>query len=157
MGRKELSRMRIGFTLVELLIVILIVGILTGIMVLSATSTTDSAKASIVISNLRNVKAAGFLWFSSNINSTDVELTNEWTDANMREHMLNYFYDRRIYDYEFIRIPGLGYLIGEPNVLSSVINRAIMQKPGFTLFDDNGVAFVYPVPEGNATVCIKVK
>lgn len=51
-----------AFTLVELLIVVIIVGILAAMMLLSAGAATDSAKATRIISDLRNVKAAALLY-----------------------------------------------------------------------------------------------
>ena len=51
-------KMRKGFTLIELLIVIIIIGILAAAMLLSTGSATSAAKASTIISDLRNMKAA---------------------------------------------------------------------------------------------------
>lgn len=51
-----------GFTLVELLIVIIIVGIIAGMTMLSAGAAIDSAKATKIISDLRNMKAAAVLY-----------------------------------------------------------------------------------------------
>ena len=156
-GGIELRRMRMGFTLVELLIVIFIIGILASTMILSIVSTSDSAKASVVVSNLRHAKAAGLMWFASNASSTDIEFVSEWTNASMRDNLERYVDSARIYNYDFFLVPSVGYLIGEPNVNSAVINRAIKNATGIRLLDANGVAFVYPVPEGEVTVCIKVK
>ena len=58
-----------GFTLVELLIVIMIIAILAGMMLLATGSATDSAEATKIINDLRNVKSASLLYYADN---------NEW-------------------------------------------------------------------------------
>jgi general secretion pathway protein G len=55
-----------GFTLVELLIVIMIIAILAGMMMLASGSATDSAEATRVINDLRNLKAAMLLYYADN-------------------------------------------------------------------------------------------
>ncbi|PIE54980.1 MAG: prepilin-type cleavage/methylation domain-containing protein [Dethiosulfovibrio peptidovorans] len=57
-----------GFTLVELLIVIIIIGILAGAMLLVAGSSTDKANATKIVSNLRTIKAAALLYYADNNN-----------------------------------------------------------------------------------------
>ena len=66
--KKRLQRKgaRKGFTLVELLIVIIIIGILAGAMMLVAGTSRDAAEASKIISDLRNVKAAALMWLTEN-------------------------------------------------------------------------------------------
>ncbi|WP_303322887.1 prepilin-type N-terminal cleavage/methylation domain-containing protein [Cloacibacillus evryensis] len=55
-----------GFTLVELLIVIIIIGILAGMMMLSTGAATDTAEATKIVSDMRNVKAACIMYFLDN-------------------------------------------------------------------------------------------
>ena len=54
--RKNIKRK--GFTLVELLIVIVVIGILSAMMMLSSTEAVSSAKAARIVADLRNVKTA---------------------------------------------------------------------------------------------------
>ena len=53
-----------GFTLVELLIVIIIIGILAGMMMLAAGAATDKAEATKIVANMRNIKAAAIMYYS---------------------------------------------------------------------------------------------
>lgn len=55
-----------GFTLVELLIVIVIIGILAGMMMLSTGGATDSATATKIVSDMRNLKAAAVMYYLDN-------------------------------------------------------------------------------------------
>lgn len=55
-----------GFTLVELLIVVIIIGILAGMMMLSAGSATDKAEAVKIVSNIRNIKSAVLMYYVDN-------------------------------------------------------------------------------------------
>ena len=58
---------RKGFTLVELLIVIVVIGVLSAMMMLSSTEAVSSAKAADIISNLRNLKTAVVSWYADNL------------------------------------------------------------------------------------------
>lgn len=53
-----------GFTLVELLIVVIIIGILAGMMMLSSGSATDKAEATKIVSDMRNVKSGALMCYA---------------------------------------------------------------------------------------------
>ena len=55
-----------GFTLVELLIVIIIIAILAGMLLLATGSATDSADATKIINDLRNLKGATMMYYVDN-------------------------------------------------------------------------------------------
>ena len=76
-----------GFTLVELLIVIVIIGILAGSLLLVMGSGTDKANATKVVSDTRTLKAASLMFFADK----DV-----WPDAGDidEEHDLAAYLDR---------------------------------------------------------------
>lgn len=62
---------RKGFTLVELLIVIVVIGILSAMMMLSSTEAVTSAKASNIVSNLRNFKTAAMAMYVDYLDKMD--------------------------------------------------------------------------------------
>lgn len=55
-----------GFTLVELLVVIVIISILASILMVSSAQSQRSAKANTIINNLRNLSTAALLYYSDN-------------------------------------------------------------------------------------------
>jgi len=72
---------RQGFTLVELLIVIIVIGILAGGMMLASGSATDSAKASTLVSELRNAKAAGIMFLGDNTDMQWTAIVSSWSTS----------------------------------------------------------------------------
>ena len=60
---------RKGFTLVELLIVIVVIGILSAMMMISSTEAVTSAKASNIVSNLRNLKTAALALYTDSMDN----------------------------------------------------------------------------------------
>ncbi len=70
---------RKGFTLVELLIVIVVIGVLSAMMMLSSTEAVSSAKAADIISDLRNLKTAALAWYADNIDYVDGKVTSTST------------------------------------------------------------------------------
>ncbi|MBQ7197128.1 MAG: type II secretion system protein [Synergistaceae bacterium] len=66
-----MKRSKRGFTLVELLIVIVVIGVLSAMMMLSSTEAVSSAKAADIINNLRNWKTATLEWYTDNLDKVD--------------------------------------------------------------------------------------
>ena len=66
-----MKRTRKGFTLVELLIVIVVIGILSAMMMLSSTEAVTSAEASNIVSNLRNLKTAALALYTDELDYAD--------------------------------------------------------------------------------------
>lgn len=73
---KKVLKKRTGFTLVELLIVIIIIGILAGAMLLVAGSGTDKAEATKIVSDMRSIKAATLLYYADKAGSATVAVPN---------------------------------------------------------------------------------
>jgi len=74
-----------GFTLVELLIVLIIIGILAGALLLVAGAGTDKAQATKIVSDLRSMKAAALMCYAdNNAWPTAVASLEEYMEANLK-------------------------------------------------------------------------
>jgi general secretion pathway protein G len=78
-----------GFTLVELLIVIIIIGILAGALLLAAGAGTDKANATKIVSNMRGIKTAAVMKYADDGNwdwvDSDIENISDVTDYMDRD------------------------------------------------------------------------
>jgi general secretion pathway protein G len=90
---KKVLKKRTGFTLVELLIVIIIIGILAGAMLLVAGSATDKAEATKIVSNLRSLKTAALMYYADNPNVTVASIDDGGNDGI---DLLKKYMDREI-------------------------------------------------------------
>ena len=77
-GKKE----RLGFTLVELLIVIVIIGILAASLFLSVISGNHAAEAAKIISDLGSLKSAAMLYYLDNPDGPQPQI-----DPDLKAHM----------------------------------------------------------------------
>ena len=100
-----MKKARKGFTLVELLIVVAILGILSVSMMMSVGGTTAKAKAATIAANFDSIRTAAVAYYATNINnsglaSTDLSAANtdplnfskymsKWSDMS-KENAITY-------------------------------------------------------------------
>ncbi|MBR0256756.1 MAG: type II secretion system protein, partial [Synergistaceae bacterium] len=82
------SMKRKGFTLVELLIVIVVIGILSSMMMMSSTEAVTSARASNIVSNLRNLKTAALAYYTDHLDA--VTGSPNWDIAKSHDEIFQY-------------------------------------------------------------------
>ena len=58
---------RKAFTLIELLIAIVVIGVLAAMMILSSTEAVTTAQASNIVANLTHIRKAVIAWYGDNI------------------------------------------------------------------------------------------
>ena len=83
--KQELKRK--GFTLVELLIVIVVIGILSAMMMLSSSEAVTSAKVSNIVSNLRNYKTAVLAYYADHMDAMSKNPSMEITGVMIAPYL----------------------------------------------------------------------
>lgn len=119
-----------GFTLVELLIVIIIIGILAGMMMLSTGSATDKAEATKIVSDMRNVKSAALMLYADTnlwLGPADVTKTAIGTALPSGKKLSDYL-DTAPAGYSVAKTGGVCYVIYTGS------------EDGNKLTQDNGIA-----------------
>lgn len=91
--KKVIRAHRGGFTLVELLIVIMIIAILAGMMMLATGGATDSATATRIINDLRSFKSGVILAFADS-GESPADYTNGTLDPFELFNKVGKFIDR---------------------------------------------------------------
>lgn len=71
-----------GFTLVELLIVIVVIGILSAMMMLSSTEAVSSARAADIVSDLTSLKTAALSFYVDNLDEIEKVENNNIFSGN---------------------------------------------------------------------------
>lgn len=81
-----------GFTLVELLIVLIIIGILAGALLLVAGAGTDKAQATKIVSDLRSLKAAALMCYADNNNwPTAIASLEPYMEKNLKKEQFEVY------------------------------------------------------------------
>ncbi len=78
---------RKGFTLVELLIVIVIIGILSAMMMISSGEAVSSAKAAGIVNNLRAVKIAALSYYEEHSDTAGAITKDDLSNANLLKYL----------------------------------------------------------------------
>jgi len=140
-------RKRTGFTLVELLIVIIIIGILAGSMMLVAGSGTDRAEATKIISDMRSLKAAALMYYADE---------NKWPVQSDDVSALKDYMDRTPTGYSFISADKLyvGRNVTNSGVLGALANSA--QDAGLYVQGDTPPVILVSTDVAPKTVMMRV-
>jgi len=155
---KKVMKKRTGFTLVELLIVIIIIGILAGAMLLVAGSGTDKAEATKIVSDMRSIKAAALMKYADTTSwgfAASADYDPDDTQTQLKDYM-----DRDISKAKY----GYGIGLASGDAVVSIIATNIPDGVGAKLADVGESSGLYeeeecttPVKTTKDTVYMRVK
>ena len=125
-----LNEKRKGFTLIEILLVIVILAALSATMVLSSRESTYFAKANSIISTMTVVRDAALSYYTNNIE-------NEPTPENFYTNAQNYLGDKAARGQQwFLDMDGIRFTVeGRPDDNSSEIDSWYVECD-FSVLDD---------------------
>ena len=148
-----------GFTLVELLIVIIIIGILAGMLLLAVGSATDKAEATKIVNALRNYKSATLMYYTDHstwppagnypINTSWAASLDRYTDRSMDAAAFSALDVVAVGDRFLI---GLTSATGSPLEQAGVQGKLAAQAQASALYGVTGANF--QATTGGATISI---
>lgn len=98
------SSFKKGFTLVEVLIVMIIIGILAGGMTLVAGGSRDIAEATRIVSDLKSIKVATLMWIVDDPNGVDPNIWEEKGHSSLDQYLDKPILDNNKYKFETITL-----------------------------------------------------
>ena len=117
---------RSGFTLVELLIVIVVIGVLSAMMMLSSTEAVSSAKAADIISDLRNLKTAALAYYADNITTAE---TKDFNLQNSSADVLKYLGTNKVNaGYKFVGNQNIGSWYAQFDVSDGKVKEKLASR-----------------------------
>ena len=146
MNYNQINNKRGGFTLVELLIVIIIIGIQAGMTLLSVGGATDKAEATKIVNALRNYKSATLVYYADH--ST---WPADGEDGTMWVASLDAYVDRSMDEASFSGINfvtvggrtliGLVGATNSPLAQSGVQEKLARQAQAAALYNNSGALY----------------
>ena len=144
-----MKKFRKGFTLVELLIVIAVLGALSASMAVSVKGSTAKAKASAIASNVEACKSAALQYYAANMEDSNT-LNTATTSAVIRTYVKTWDDFNRTSDTKAIKyVPddaATGTGIDKWNITvnfngdgeAAAIREALAKIPGYGTYDNTG-------------------